>query len=154
MERFVMPINAPDLTQRPPRSPRVRLGGYVILPRMLDKCRALLAGKNGAYNYDCPMDQQFLTFAGVDPKALRKQVAAGKGDGEILAWINQHSNNHPSLSAIAAWSAFQEQRAPSEVEAREFYQEEHQRIAPQRDDIATWFDLLDLDDYVSFGGTP
>ncbi len=38
-----------DLTQRPPRSPRVRLGGYAILPRLLDKCRALLAGKVGEY---------------------------------------------------------------------------------------------------------
>ena len=28
--------NAPDLTHRPPRSPRARLGGCVILPRMLD----------------------------------------------------------------------------------------------------------------------
>ncbi len=37
--------NAPDLTQRPPRSPRVRLGGYVILPRMLDKGRATINGK-------------------------------------------------------------------------------------------------------------
>ncbi len=33
-------ISAPDLTQRPPRSPRVRLGGLVLLPRMLDKGRA------------------------------------------------------------------------------------------------------------------
>ena len=31
--------STPDLRQRPPRSPRVRLGGYVILPRMLDKGR-------------------------------------------------------------------------------------------------------------------
>ena len=29
----------PNLTEHPPRSPRVRLGGYVILPRCLDKCR-------------------------------------------------------------------------------------------------------------------
>ncbi len=35
-----MPLHTPDLTQFPPRSPRVRLGGYVILPRMLDKGRA------------------------------------------------------------------------------------------------------------------
>ncbi len=41
----------PDLTQRPPRSPRVRLGGYVILPRMLDKGRAALAGKLGEYHF-------------------------------------------------------------------------------------------------------
>jgi hypothetical protein len=27
------------------------------------------------------------------------------------------------------------------------------KIAPKREDIATWFDLLDLDDYVTFGGT-
>jgi len=38
-------MNTIDLTQRPPRSPRLTLGGYVILPRMLDKGRAQLAGK-------------------------------------------------------------------------------------------------------------
>ena len=32
-----MALTAPDLTQRAPRSPRVRLGGYVILARLLDK---------------------------------------------------------------------------------------------------------------------
>jgi hypothetical protein len=32
--------HAPNLTQRPPRSPRVRLGGYVVLARILDKGRA------------------------------------------------------------------------------------------------------------------
>ncbi len=47
--------NAPDLTKRPPRSPRVRLGGYVILPRMLDKGRALVAGTKGEYNYMEPI---------------------------------------------------------------------------------------------------
>ena len=36
-----------DLTQRPPRSFRVRLGNYVVLARMLDKGRTTLAGKNG-----------------------------------------------------------------------------------------------------------
>ena len=41
--------NAPDLTQRPPAAHRVRLGGYVILPRMLDKGRATIAGKNGEF---------------------------------------------------------------------------------------------------------
>ena len=76
---------APDLTQRPPRSPRVRLGGYAILPRCLDKGRALLAGKNGEYNYDCPLDQRVLEFAGIKGDALKKQLALGKSDSEILA---------------------------------------------------------------------
>jgi hypothetical protein len=33
-----------DLTLRPPRSPRIRLGGFAILARMLDKGRATIAG--------------------------------------------------------------------------------------------------------------
>ena len=49
-------ISAPDLTQRPPRSPRCRLGGYVILPRLLDKGRATIAGTNGEFIYDAPVD--------------------------------------------------------------------------------------------------
>jgi len=36
------PIFFTDLTQRPPRSFRVRLGNFVILARMLDKGRATL----------------------------------------------------------------------------------------------------------------
>ena len=72
--------NIPDLTKQPPRSPRVRLGGYVILPRMLDKGRATIAGRNGEYHYACPMDQRLLEFTGIDPEALKKQLAAGKGD--------------------------------------------------------------------------
>jgi hypothetical protein len=42
---------APNLTQRPPRSPRVRLGGYVLLARLLDKGRAELAGTAGEYKF-------------------------------------------------------------------------------------------------------
>jgi len=41
--------HAPNLAQRPPRSPRVRLGGYVVLPRILDKGRADLAGTAGEF---------------------------------------------------------------------------------------------------------
>jgi hypothetical protein len=144
--------NAPDLTQRPPRSPRVRLGGYVILPRILDKGRALIAKKQGEYNYACPMDQHFLEFAGVNPEALKKQLAAGKGDGEVLDWIRKNSKNKRTDAEIAAWSAWHDQRAPSEIEGREFFHGVHSKIAPKREDITTWFDLLDLDDFVSFGG--
>jgi hypothetical protein len=144
--------NAPDLTKGPPRSPRVRLGGYVILARMLDKGRATIAGKHGEYHYNCPMDGRFLEFAGVNAAALKKQLAAGKGDGEILAWLQKHGKNKPTDAQIAAWSSCQEQRAPSDTDSREFFQGIHAKVGPKREDIATWFDLLDLDDYVSFGG--
>jgi len=144
--------NAPDLTKRPPRSPRVRLGGYVVLPRMLDKGRATIAGKQGEYHYNCPTDQRFLTFVGVSAAALKTQLAAGKGDGEILAWIRKNGKHKRSDAEIAAWSAYVEQGAASDADSRQYFNELHTKAAPKRQDITTWFDLLDVDDYVSFGG--
>src|SRR6266852_5939250 len=113
--------NAPDLTERPPRSPRVRLGGYAILPRALDKGRATIAGKNGEYHYNCPMDQRFLSFVGIDAKALTKQLASGKGDGEILTWIEKNSKVKHSEAEAHAWSSYASERAPMDVESREFF---------------------------------
>jgi hypothetical protein len=55
-------------------------------------------------------------------------------------------------SSIYAWSNYQIQRSPSDVEGREFFNESMKTPAPERDDIVPWFDLLDLDEYVSFGG--
>ena len=89
-------IKAPDLTQHPPRSPRVRLGGYGALPRMLDKGRATIVGKNGEYHFNCPLDQRVLSFLGIEAEALKTQLAAGKGDGEILQWINANAKNKRS----------------------------------------------------------
>ena len=74
MSNSIPTIAAPDLTQRPPRSPRSRLGGYALLPRMLDKGRATLAKKNGEYNYNCATDQHLVRFPGFDPKALLKEL--------------------------------------------------------------------------------
>jgi hypothetical protein len=121
---------------------------------MLDKGRAAVAGKLGEFKYACPLDQRFLTFVGVDPEALKKQLAAGKSDGEILQWIDAKSTKKPSVGEILAWSMAQEQRGPTDVDGREYFNELHKTIAPKREDISTWFDLLDLDDYVSYGGRP
>src|SRR5947209_19319527 len=85
--------NPPDLTKRPPRSARVRLGGYATLPRMLDKGRAAIAGTNGEYHYNCPLDQRLLNHLGLDAEKLKQELAAGKGDGEILEWIHKNSKN-------------------------------------------------------------
>ena len=147
-----MAIQAVDLTQHPPRSPCVRLGGYVILPRMLDKGRAAINNKAGEYHFNCPLDQRFLTFVGIKAEPLKKQLAQGKGDGEILAWIETNAKFKRSPVEIAAWSAFSEQRGPADLETRKYFSEMQAAVAPKREDLGTWFDLLDVDDFVSFGG--
>jgi len=148
-----MDIAAPDLTQRPPRSSRSRLGGYVYLPRMLDKCRATLVGKNGEYHYDCPLDKRLLSFLDLDPEALKNEVATGKGDWEILEWILAHAKNKHTAWQVEEWSSYMIRRGPtSDAETLGWFAESAAKLNPNREDITTWADLLDLDDHVTFGG--
>src|SRR6059036_3595013 len=99
-------LGAPDLTRGPPRSPRSRLGGYSLLPRALDKGRATLAGTNGEYHYNCPLDQRFLSFVGIDPKKLLAELKKGKGDGEILGWVQSHGQHKRAPWEIQQWSEY------------------------------------------------
>lgn len=145
-------IAAFDLTQRPPRSPRQRLGGFVILPRTLDKGRAQLAGNIGEYHYDCGLDKTFLGFVKIDAEALLEQLKVGKGDGEILNWILENAGHKPAAWEIAQWSAFQEAQTAGSVQAKERVAKQVATLAKDRSDILTRFDVLDLDDYVTFGG--
>jgi hypothetical protein len=148
-----MAIFAPDLTQRAPRSPRVRINGFVAAARALDKGRASVIKKNGEYHYNCPLDQRFFEFVGIDADKLLKELAKGKSDSEIFAWIEKTGKKHPSVEQIHTWSELMEARAPSDIESRGYFSGIQEKVAPKREDIATWFDLLDVDDYVTFGGT-
>jgi hypothetical protein len=144
-----------DLTERPPRSFRVRLGNYVILARMLDKGRATLAKKNGEYKYNSGTDQHLVRFLGLNVKALLKELASGKGDGEMLEWVQSHSKTPRSPWEIEAWSAFMEKRGPdSDAETLALFAEYLGQLSKTREDVKTWFEAVELNDYVSFGGKP
>jgi len=144
---------APDLTQRAPRSPRIRLGGYVILARILDKGRADIAGTLGEYKFNSGMDQHWFRFTGLTAEALREELAKGKGDGEILQWVQETAPNKREAWEISQWSAYFNERGPdSDAETLSFFAERVASHTKIREDVKTWFDLLDVDDFTSFGG--
>lgn len=147
-------VLAPDLTRRAPRSLRVRLGGYAILPRLLDKWRADLAGKVGEYHVNCPLDQQFLAFTGIAAADLRAELAKGRTDSDIVAWVEKNATQRHNEWEIEAWSDAQEKRQPtSDAGTFGYFVGAVAKLSPTRQDIRSWADLLDLDDHVSFGGT-
>ncbi len=147
--------HAPNLTQRPPRSPRVRLGGYVTLARILDKGRADLAGTAGEYKYNNPIDHHFFRFTGITAEALKAELSTGKGDGEILAWIEENATQKRMPWEVQHWSAYFSERGPDgDVETLQFFAKRVGDIHQTREDVRTWFDYLDLDDHVTFGGKP
>lgn len=81
---------AKDLSKEPPRSPRVRLGGYALMARMSDKGRADINGTVGEYHFACPLDSRLFEFKGVNADEVRKVLASGASDEELLSWFNSH----------------------------------------------------------------
>src|SRR6202035_1893602 len=78
-----------DLTKESPRSPRMRVGGYAILGRTIDKCRALVAGNTGEYHFDCPLDNTLFGFKGVKGDDFKAQIENGASDQQMAGWVDQ-----------------------------------------------------------------
>lgn len=95
-----MNIQAPDLTTQFPRSPREKLAGYVIVCRTLDKCRASIAGTNGEYHFDCPLDNVFFDFTGISADQFKDFVATGADDGAVATWIEENAKKRPAIEII------------------------------------------------------
>lgn len=144
----------PDLSKHPPRSPRSRLGGFAHLPRLLDKARAVVGGTNGEYKYGTMMDRFFFDFTGIDAAAFLAAVENAKSDSEMLAWVLEHLSPKRSASDIDQWSAWLVALGPATAARHSFLAEKLAKNGPRREDIQTWCDHLDLDDFVSFGGRP
>ncbi|MCE0498513.1 MAG: DUF5069 domain-containing protein [Methylacidiphilales bacterium] len=92
-----------DLTEDYPRSPRAFFAGYILAGRMLDKCRALLNGTAGEYEYNCRLDRLFLEFSGINADDFKAFVATGATDEEVAEWINAKAKPH-SPAEIAVWN--------------------------------------------------
>lgn len=81
-----------DLTKRPPRSPRERLGGMVMLARTIDKLRAMLPGGNlGAYQIS-GFSSRMLEMLGVAEAELRAAIAAAPDENAVVAWVLERTD--------------------------------------------------------------
>jgi len=140
-----------DLTRESPRSPRERIGGYVILGRTMDKCRALLAGKIGEYHFDCPLDNLLFSFKGVTGDDFKKQIERGASDEEMAKWLDQNGT-FKTPEEIKQWSDGVEAYSmvnDENPEKREFFIEECKKLGldPHKTTLFTW---LETDDKASF----
>ena len=105
-----------DLRSDYPRSVYVKLGGYVHLARMIDKCRAKVAGTLGEYIYPCPMDQRLLDFAGTSGDDFLRAVES-KTDQEVVAWFQSAAKSH-TTEDVDNWNQSHVTRGPDTDEKR------------------------------------
>ncbi len=142
-------VTGKDLTKEAPRSPRLRVGGYAILGRTIDKCRALVAGNIGEYHFDCPLDNTLFGFKGVKGDDFKAQIENGASDQQMAEWLDQ-SGEKKTPEEIKRWG--EEAEASSlynEPEKREFFVEESQKLGLDPTTTTT-FDWLETDDKASY----
>ena len=137
-----------DLTREAPRSPRIRVGGYAILGRTIDKCRALVGGNIGEYHFDCPLDNTLFGFKGVKGDDFKAQIENGAGDQEIVEWLNKNGEKK-TPDEIKRWGdKVEADSLYNEPEKREFFSESCKTLGldPAKTTTFTW---LEKDDAVS-----
>src|ERR1700674_699505 len=91
-ERIFRSMEPLDLTKRPPRGPREKLDGLVLMPRTIDKLRAMLpGGKLGAYKIP-GFSARVLEKIGVKEDELLEAVRRASSDDDVAAWLRARAD--------------------------------------------------------------
>ena len=130
-----------------PRSPYDRLGGYVHLPRLIDKAKLHRKGLLDGYNYKTVgFDKHLLAFLKLDPDAFEEAAHRLDDDDQILNWINERGAKH-SPEEIERWNTAMISRHPDNaVKKARFLHFLKEAGGEKRPDIRTYFDLIEFDE--------
>ncbi len=147
--RTKLKLIAPDLRDGKefPRSPRAKLGGYVLAARAVDKIRADILGQIGDYDTNCPLDKIWLEFAEIDYSALRAVVETGASDEEVAAWIDKNARQRPRQE-IVVWNNRQRDARLSDLppELQEKMEDYIEEVVPRNRIVYRFFDIYDLEE--------
>ena len=138
-----MPV---DLTQGSPRSPYDRVGNVSFLARAIDKMRAHIDGKHGAYNAKTGFSTQLFDLFGVTADEFEEIVKSNESDQQVLDVLMQRRKLTPQ--EIEEWNERCETRRPTDEAgiARHRKMIEDAGYADRAGDVVTMYDRLDLDD--------
>jgi len=135
-----------DLRVEKPRSVHERFCGVVMLARVVDKAHAAAAGMLGEYLYDGPMDKAVLAFLEIDALELLRAAGESADDGDIETFVRPYVARK-TPAEVETWNAGFIGYVPKEgSDSRRRLVEMRDRLAPGREDVLTWADVLDLDD--------
>ena len=136
-----------DLTKTVPRSPNDKLAGIVSLKRTIDKSKANDERHLGEYDYDCPHDKPLFAFLGTNGAEFAAKVRELQTDDAIAKWVEENGLKGKSPAEIEAFNAERKRWHPEPgTDSEAYFKQTLATIAPDRKDIETWFDLLDLDE--------
>ena len=131
-----------------PRSPYERLGGYVHLPRLIDKARLHRRGLLHGYKYKTSgFDRRLLAFLGIDGDELEGIASELSSDEAILAWVKAKGISHTEAE-IEAWNAAMINRQPDTPEKAAQFQRFLSELgrSESSEHVRTYFDLIEFEE--------
>ncbi len=140
-----------DLQRRAPRSPyNIEVYGMVQLARLIDKGRAFNGNTLGAYFYgeDSGIDRATLAFLGISAAEFAEALKTLPTDAEVEAWLK--ADYSKSEADIETYNKRMTQMGPTDERYKALMANMINKIAPERTDINTWFELMALDDEKTF----
>jgi hypothetical protein len=130
-----------------PRSPYEKLGGYVHLPRLIDKAKLHRQGLLKGYDYKTTgFDKHLLAFLKLDGDAFEEAVNRLEGDQAILNWVRENGVKHSS-EAIEQWNEAMILRHPDTAAKKARFAHFLKEAGGNgRQDIRTYFDFIEFDE--------
>jgi hypothetical protein len=130
-----------------PRSPYEKLGGYVHLPRLIDKAKLHRRGLLNGYNYKTVgFDKHLLAFLKLDGDAFEEAANRLEADDAILKWVEENGVK-PSAESIEEWNQAMISRHPDTAAKKaRFNHFLKEAGGKDRKDIRTYFDLIEFDE--------
>jgi len=130
-----------------PRSPYEKLGGYVHLPRLIDKAKLHRQGLLKGYDYKTTgFDKHLLAFLKLDGDAFEEAVNRLEDDQAILNWVRENSVTHSS-EAIEQWNEAMISRHPDTAAKKARFAHFLKETGGNgRQDIRTYFDFIEFDE--------
>ncbi len=135
------------MKRKHPRSPYEKLGGYVHLPRLIDKARLHRRGLLNGYNYKTVgFDKHFLAFLKLDGEAFEEAANRLENDAAILKWVEENGAKH-SPESIEEWNQAMISRHPDTAAKKaRFNHFLKEAGGKDRKEIRTYFDLIEFDE--------
>ncbi len=139
-----------DLTRQPPRRPsNLGVAGIVGAARMTDKARAHNKEMLGEFVYGrySGLDRRILEFLGISADDFA-EAADEYGDAALSAWMLEKGNK--TEVEISAFNQSELERLPADKKHKQLLEERLAKYAPDRTDIKTVLQSIELDDWGCF----